>query len=353
MVCRRPRPTSTRPGVIAWEILAGRPSGGSPAPLMDVRPDVPRELAEAVMGCVERSPNWRPKDLTYLAQIAAAQQGSGRRPAPGPRAPDPPRAPSAPRAARVATRRPSRSHTPLLAAAALVLAGAGAGAWWYLHQGSADAPAPGRPVVRVPPPTVPAVPASPTSTAPVSGPPPSTVAPAAAATRPTPTAPITTPGAPASTPAPTPTPPARTEPTPTPVPRPTPTPTPTPTPAPPAAPEAARPPVSAPPAPAAAAVATPTVPAKLTAVSPLTVHRPGKALLDLRGANLRPEDRASIVAVKALPHGITISRQKFVSDTLITILLELDATVTPGAYGLVLAGQQGPLSNTVTFTVAK
>jgi hypothetical protein len=95
------------------------------------------------------------------------------------------------------------------------------------------------------------------------------------------------------------------------------------------------------------------VPATLTAVSPLTVHRPGKALLDLRGANLRPADRASVVAVKALPHGITISRQKFVSDTLITILLELDATVAPGVYGLVLADQQGPLSNTVTFTVAK
>ena len=66
-------------GAIAWEVLVGRPCGELPAPLPDVAPDLPRELASAVMGCLERSPQWRPKDLTYLAQLAAAQQKAMRR----------------------------------------------------------------------------------------------------------------------------------------------------------------------------------------------------------------------------------------------------------------------------------
>ena len=32
------------------------------------------------MGCLEKSPEWRPKDLTYLAQLAAAQQKVNRGP---------------------------------------------------------------------------------------------------------------------------------------------------------------------------------------------------------------------------------------------------------------------------------
>ena len=66
-------------GAIAWEVLVGRPCGELPAPLPDVAPDLPRELASAIMGCLERSPQWRPKDLTYLAQLAAAQQKAERR----------------------------------------------------------------------------------------------------------------------------------------------------------------------------------------------------------------------------------------------------------------------------------
>ena len=66
-------------GAIAWEALVGRPCGELPAPLGDVAPDLPREIASAVMGCLERSPQWRPKDLTYLAQLAAAHQKSLKR----------------------------------------------------------------------------------------------------------------------------------------------------------------------------------------------------------------------------------------------------------------------------------
>jgi hypothetical protein len=74
----------------------------------------------------------------------------------------------------------------------------------------------------------------------------------------------------------------------------------------------------------------------LTALSPLTVRRPGKALLDLRGTGLRPDLRARVVPLRDVPRGITVARQKWVSANLVTVLLELDAGVTPGSYAIVL-----------------
>ena len=50
-------------GALCWEILVGQPCGEAPRPLLDVVPDLPRELANSVMGCLEKSPDWRPKDL--------------------------------------------------------------------------------------------------------------------------------------------------------------------------------------------------------------------------------------------------------------------------------------------------
>jgi hypothetical protein len=345
-------------GAIAWEILVGRPAGDSPAPLTEASPDVPREIAEAVMGCLERSPEWRPKDLTYLAQIAGAQQTSGRRapPAPARRVPGP----SRPSPARAPARRPSRSHGPLIAAAGLVLVGAAAGVWWYQRQASEDrtrtAPTARNvsPAPRVATPAPAATSAAPTpAPVPTAGPKPTpgaatpTPTPLIAAAHPTPAA-TSVPPTPAplarATPQPTPTPPTVATPRPTPTPAPA---TPTPAPAEPvvarATPESAQPPPTA----------APEIPATLTAVSPLTVRRPGKVLLDVRGTGLRPEHRAKVVPVKEMPHGITIARQKYVNDTLLTILLELDPTVSPGAYALVLENQRGPLTNQLTFTVTK
>jgi hypothetical protein len=361
-------------GAIAWEILAGRPAGESPSPLQEARPEVPREIAEAVMGCLEHSSEWRPKDLTYLAQTAAAQQRSGRRaPAkPAARAPSPARA--AP-PARVVARRPSRSHGPLLAAAALLLTGAAAGVWWYQQQGSDEgrvAPRPG--TTRVASPTPSAVPGSITPTAPPSGPSPTPTrtpsttvlpspAPTAAAGATAPATPVAVATPAPATPAPV-KPTARTaaEPVPTPTPATPATPRPTPTPPPATPPPVVTEPASASGAPSAAAppsTAQPTIPqvpaapATLTAVSPLTVRRPGKVLLDVRGTGFRPDHRARIVALKQAPNGITISRQKYVNDTLLAVLLELDATVGPGVYGLVLEDQTGPLTSPLTFTVTK
>jgi hypothetical protein len=331
-------------GAIAWEVLVRRPCGELPAPLSDVAPDIPTGLANAVMGCLERSPQWRPKDLTYLAQLAAAQQKAGRpetAPTRGGRASAPAR--SAPRVARTSPARPSRSHWPLVLAAVALVALATGSYWWIQRQGKAAPPRVAqRPPVR-PAPT-PAGAPSPTATpeahpsgtplpaaapTPALAPPvkpapaePAPVAPVAAA----PAAAAVTPAAPAPTPVPTPTP--------------TPVPTPTPTPA-----------VAA--APAAAPPAAPLEPVVLSALSPLTIRRPGKHLLDLRGTGLRPDLRARVLPLKEVPRGITVARQKWVSATLVTVLLDLDDSVAPGAYAIALEDPAGGPVKPLSFTVTK
>jgi hypothetical protein len=337
-------------GTICWEALVGRPCGELPAPLPDVAPDLPRELASAVMGCLEKSPQWRPKDLTYLAQLAAAHQKVARRgaaaavsgPAPA-RSPGPQRLPP---------RRPSRSHLPLLIAALFVVCAAAGSYWWIQRQGSDEdtsaAPARPRPAARATPsPTPVGAAGAPSPVAPAAVPSPTAVPTPAAV----PTAATTVPSpAPASAPAPTPTPrlpaatprPAEPEapqsPTPTPVPTPTPTPTPT----------TAAAPAAAPPEPI-----LPREPVVLTALSPLSARRPGRILVDLRGTGFRPELRVRVLPLREVPRGITVVRQKWVSANLVTVLLELDATVTPSAYGIALEDPGGGDTKALSFTVTK
>src|SRR6266536_3027800 len=65
-------------GVIFYEMLSGRsPSGERPTPLSDLRQDVSRDLTDAIMGCLERGPDWRPKDLSYLLQVVASMRNAG------------------------------------------------------------------------------------------------------------------------------------------------------------------------------------------------------------------------------------------------------------------------------------
>ncbi|HSD66194.1 MAG TPA: hypothetical protein VLF95_05810, partial [Vicinamibacteria bacterium] len=144
------------------------------------------------------------------------------------------------------------------------------------------------------------------------------------------------------TPVPTPTPTPRPvpTPTPTPTPRPVPTPTPTPTPAPAVVPAAPPP-------------AAPLEPVVLSALSPLTVRRPGKTLLDVRGTGLRPDLRARVLPLKEAPRGITVARQKWVSANLVTVLLELDDSVAPGIYAIALEDPAGGPVRPLQFTVSK
>ena len=280
------------------------------------------------MGCLERSAEWRPKDLTYLAQLAAAQQKVVRAPEPAPtpkaeRAAPPPRASAAPRAA---PRRASRSHLPLFLAAVLLIAAA-ASSYLWLHRQQAE-PA-GGPSVGDPP-ACRSPRRSPTREPPRprrrrARPrrrrrPPSTTA------SPTP-APVVA-AAPAAEPEPTPTPVA------------TPTPAATPVPA------------VATPEPRAASE-PPAEPASLSAVSPLSVRRPGKVLLDIRGAGLRSDQRVRILPLKETPRGITVLRQKWTSPNLVSVLLELDASVTPTIYAIALEDANGALTNPLQLHVTK
>ncbi|HXY40680.1 MAG TPA: hypothetical protein VEQ10_13485, partial [Vicinamibacteria bacterium] len=119
--------------------------------------------------------------------------------------------------------------------------------------------------------------------------------------------------------------------------------------------EPAQPPPAAPATqpvtPTAAAAARP--PATLTAVSPLTARRGGKVLLDLHGTGLHDGLRATIVAIKEAPRGITIMRQKCPSDTLMNVLLDIDANAAPGAYAIVVDDPAGQKTKPLTFTVAR
>lgn len=319
-------------GALCWEVLVGRPCGEAPRPLADVAPELPRELANSVMGCLERGAEWRPKDLTYLAQLAAAQQkvSQPQQPAakpaakPGPkpeRAAAPPRQP-APQ--RPATRRPSRSLLPLVVAAVLLVAAAASSYLWMQRQGeprpaATPAPPPAPVAAATPDPVATAAPVRAAAPAPA----PSTAPSAAPAAQPTP----------AATPVPEPTPVEIAAPAPTPTPAPTPLATPTPA--------------------ASAPAATRAEPAALSTLSPLSVKRPGRVLLDIRGTGLRPDLRVLVTPQKGAARGIAIVRLKWTSASLLNVLIELDASVAPGAYAVALEDAAGNRTNPLLLTITK
>jgi hypothetical protein len=315
-------------GALCWEILTGRPCGEAPKPLAEVAPDLPQELANAVMGCLERSPEWRPKDLTYLAQLAAARQKGLSGEAPTPRAAQPPRGGGASRGSatpRTPPRRASRSHLPLIIAALLLVAAATSSYLWLRQQATpASQPA----TARLPPAAPTPAPAATAEVAPAPTPSPTT--PAVAATE--------APAAAASSATRNATPPPAT-------PEPTPTPTPAPTPAPAVVTEPQEAPREAPP--------ELTEPALLTTLSPLSVRRPGRVLLDIHGSGLRSDQHARVLPLKEAPRGITVIRQKWVGPTLVNVLLELDGTVTPAIYAIALEDASGGRTNPLNLTITK
>jgi hypothetical protein len=100
-------------------------------------------------------------------------------------------------------------------------------------------------------------------------------------------------------------------------------------------------------------VAAPEEPATLSAVSPLSVKRPGRVLIDLRGAGLRSDLQVRVLPVKETPRGITVLRQKWTSPTLLSVLLELDGSVTPGVYAIALEDASGMRTNALQLQIAK
>jgi hypothetical protein len=319
-------------GVICYEMLSGRtPSGERPTPLADLRPDVSRDLTDAVMGCLEKGPDWRPKDLSYLMEVvgslrAAGAKGGGRATRSAEPARSAPRASAAP-ARRAPSRGGSKSNLPLLAVVAVLALAAAAGYWFYFKQ---PQPQGETQVATRPEPTATATPtpvaeATPTPAVVAVATPKAAESTKTAAATPTP----------AATPVPTPTPRIATAATPEPVATP-----------PPVVTAAATPPPTPPPT-------APAAPAVLSTVSPLTVKRGGTTMLDLRGSGLHAEQQARIIKVKENTDGISIQRQKFMDPTLVKVLISLDPNVPPGAYAIALSDPAGGLTNTLAFTVVK
>ena len=356
-------------GVLLYEILAGRNPfpGGSPSaqpePLRNLRRDLPSELTDAVMACLESDPDWRPKDLSYVLQVLRRLRGNTPASAPTPaptraasrpipiesRArPEPPRA-RKPRAAR-------GGGPPLFAIAigASLLIGAGAYYWFSLSGGT-------KKVVTQPPRT-------------------GTPTPIAAASATTPT--LATPGRPQTTPAPTPVatpmlatpapmtaaraPPLATLPPPPPAATPQPTrvavatpfPTPAPTPQPTRLPTPPPTPVPTPaPASTTAAVATAqpaAVSASLTtlkSIAPPDMPRGTTNFYDLHGAGLQAGLSAVIMKGRDVASGIVVTKQVVVSPSLMRVVVRVDPAATAGSYTLVLVDSRGQATNAVSLKV--
>jgi len=342
-------------GVIFYEMLAGKSPSGSdrPTPLGDLRPDISRDLTDAIMGCLEKGPDWRPKDLSYLLQVVRTMRASGAkgssRPAPRP-APEGVARPTIARSTPSATPRrsggassrdASRSQVPLIAGVLVLLVGAGVGAYLWL-QGPKDAKvAKGGPVATPPPPTP--TPEETPSAVPTPTPAAGRATPTPAPANATPTPIVATTPTPVPTPTPiavavaVPTPPPARTPTPTPEPEPV---KPTPTPAP-----ATPPPVAA----------APAEPALLTAISPLALKRGQTTILDVRGTNLRADLLLRIVKAKngTPASGFSIARQRLFSPTLLQILVKLDESADAGAYVASVVDPQGATSNGLPITITK
>lgn len=340
-------------GSILYEILTRESVAGQPTvrPPKEVATQVPEELSDATMACLEGDADWRPKDLAYLAALlerfvgaAPAPAASPRAPAPAPRpepaplapvdeAPRPVSAPARPAPAGPAAR--SSSPLPLIAIVAVLAVAAGAGFWFVKGRGGEGERTPPTTVAAAPVTTPgPAVP----DTAPTAAP----SAPAArASAEPSPVAtPTPLPSAAASStaagrPAETP-PPALATPPPTPVP---------------AAPTAA--PATPPPAPVTAAPA-PAVPVVLTAVSPLSLRRPSTTLLDLRGQGLRADLLVRLTRQGGGPDpGLTITRQRLVNPGLLQVLVQVEASAATGPHLVSTVEPDGRQSNALPFQVAK
>jgi serine/threonine protein kinase len=337
-------------GVVFYEILSGRgpatEDGPVVKPLRDLRPDLSKDLADAIMACRERSPDWRPKDLSYLLEVVRRARGTAgpttARPAAAARPAAPtPRPAQAGETARPAptfgARRPARSPVPILAAIGVVVLG-GAAAWFLTQSSSSGGSAP---AATVPAATTPATEATPppVSSTPSPVPTPSPVKTAAATPAPEPSGPRPQPTPAPPTPAPT---HATEVALPTPPPTLAPAPTPTPLPTPPPKVEA----VETAPADAAAA------PAVLTAVSPPSLRRGARTLVDVRGTGLRSSMQASLAKGRAPADALRVVNQRFVNSTLIQVFVEVDAGAPPGAYALSLADGQGA-TNGARFEVAK
>jgi len=324
-------------GVLSFEILSGRDFEARGGPLLrDLRPDLPRDVSDAVQACLEMDAEWRPKDVSYLLEQVAAlatSGGGGSKPASrGARAASTTATP----VNRARRGGPAPRPWPLLAFALVALAVSIGIAVYRLRQ-PIEAPALPPP----PPSTAPAASVATTMPAP---------SPSAVATRPGTSA---SPGRAVATPAPAPSAAAS-----APV-RPVATapsaraPSPVAT----AAPVVAAPPTTlaaATPAPVATPqAAEPAAPAAVTNVSPPLLKRGANVLVDVHGVGFRSDHQARISRPKEAVKGVEVMRQRYVGPTLLQVLLHVDPAAPTGGYFLSLVDGTGVATNARPFEIGK
>ncbi len=313
-------------GVVFYEILAGDASAGeAPRPLRDVRKDTPKDLADAILACRERAVDWRPRDLEYLLEVVHKLRGSIPAAKPKPVA-RPSFEPPRPRPNRPAAGRPPM--LPIAIAGALLLGG---GAYYFLGPRGPSGAVPPTTLPRPLPSTTVAAalspPVSPTAapTPSTTPSPPATLAPAVSLAPSKPTSPPTT----AATPPPTTTLPPATTTTTTFAPA-----------------SATLPPATTLPA------EVPAGPILVRTVSPPSLRRGQRTLVDVRGQNLYSGLAALLLRGGRAAEGIRVVQQRFVNPTLLQVFIEVDAEAAPGSYAVLLSDGQ-TVTNAVRFDVAK
>ena len=357
-------------GLICYEVLSGKPPALEShvrKPLQDLRPDLPTDLTDAVMACLEADPDWRPADLSYLLVVVRGLQQS--QPAAAARAPSrrvatPPRTflESAPRQ-KSDDRGPFTRVLPVILVLVAILGTGGAWLWFEVlrPQPAASSPSASGPGRGVPSPPAaladaPAVDATPTEaveTAPSVAPPvqanasgPGLASPVPGATTAPPqprevsgSAPATLPTSAPSAPAPIATPFVP------------PTPAPTEADAAPVRPNTEPvPPTTSEPSTAEGAPAS--GPASIRAIAPFRLKPGAMTVLDVHGANLRDDHRVKVTVKREPAPGFSVTRYQLRSPALLLVFLQVDAGVRPGKYAFSLVAPGGDETNGFTIEVA-
>ena len=112
----------------------------------------------------------------------------------------------------------------------------------------------------------------------------------------------------------------------------------TPTPAPTAAPEA---------------VAVPTEPARITTLSPPSLKRGTKTIVDVRGSGFMAQHKARLLKGRNAANAVKIVGSKFASPELLQLLIEVEAKAPTGEYMIQVFAPGVGASNVHRFEVTK
>ena len=97
----------------------------------------------------------------------------------------------------------------------------------------------------------------------------------------------------------------------------------------------------------------PAGPAAVTSVSPPLLRRSATVLVDVHGIGFRSDHQVRTGRGKDVARGIDVVRQRYVSPTLLQVLLHVDPTAAPGAYVLFLVDAAGHATNTRPLEIAR